>query len=67
MVVMGSQGRGFIGEVFLGSVSHTVTRHSKVPLLLIPAIRQTIRRMLIEVPVMIGLVNVALKLKEKSG
>lgn len=37
LVVMGSQGRGFIGEMLLGSVSHAVARHSTVPMLLIPA------------------------------
>ena len=39
LVVMGSQGRGYIGELFLGSVSHAVARHSEAPILLIPAIR----------------------------
>lgn len=38
-VVMGSQGRGFARELFVGSVSHNVVRHSDVPVLLIPAIR----------------------------
>jgi nucleotide-binding universal stress UspA family protein len=37
LVVMGSQGRGFIEEVFLGSVSHKVARHADAPVLLIPA------------------------------
>jgi len=37
LVVMGSQGRGYISEVFLGSVSHAVTRHSEASVLLIPA------------------------------
>jgi len=36
VVVMGSHGRGFIGELFLGSVSHNVARHSEAPVLLIP-------------------------------
>lgn len=36
MVVMGTQGRGFVREFFLGSVSHNVVRHSPVPVLLIP-------------------------------
>jgi nucleotide-binding universal stress UspA family protein len=40
LVVMGSQGRGFIKEIFLGSISHNVARHSKSPLLLIPASEQ---------------------------
>lgn len=39
LIVMGSQGRGFISEVFLGSVSHHVARQSPVPLLLVPAVR----------------------------
>jgi nucleotide-binding universal stress UspA family protein len=38
-VVMGSQGRGHIGEVFLGSVSHKVARRSPVPVLLVPLVR----------------------------
>lgn len=37
LVVMGTQGRGFVGEFFLGSVSHNVVRHSVAPVLLIPA------------------------------
>jgi nucleotide-binding universal stress UspA family protein len=36
LVVMGSQGRGFVTELFLGSVSHNMVRLSRVPLLLIP-------------------------------
>jgi len=39
LIVMGSQGRGFIKEVFLGSVSHQVVRLASLPVLLIPAIR----------------------------
>ena len=35
-VVMGTQGRGHIGEVFLGSVGHKVARRSPVPVLLVP-------------------------------
>ncbi|AQQ71785.1 Universal stress protein [Limihaloglobus sulfuriphilus] len=35
-VIMGSHGRGFISEIFLGSVSHNVIRHSQSPVLLIP-------------------------------
>lgn len=38
LVVMGSQGRGYVAELFLGSVSHAVARRSSVPVLLIPAI-----------------------------
>jgi nucleotide-binding universal stress UspA family protein len=39
LAVMGSQGRGFIREIFLGSVSHNVARHAPLPTLLIPALR----------------------------
>ncbi|MHB1037445.1 MAG: universal stress protein [Pirellulales bacterium] len=39
LIVMGSQGRGFIQEVFLGSVSHQVVRAAPVPVLLVPALR----------------------------
>ena len=31
IVVMGSQGRGYIGEFFLGSVSHAAARRAAVP------------------------------------
>ncbi len=37
LVVMGTQGRGFAGELVLGSVSHRVARSAAVPVLLIPA------------------------------
>ncbi len=37
LVVMGTQGRSFVGELWLGSVSHDVVRHSVAPVLLIPA------------------------------
>ncbi len=39
LVLMGSQGRGFVEEVFLGSVSHNVARHSDAAVMLIPAKR----------------------------
>ncbi len=39
LTIMGSQGRGFFGEVFLGSVSHNIARHSPAPVLLIPPLR----------------------------
>lgn len=39
LVVMGSQGRGFVKEVFLGSVSHNMARHSPASILLVPAKR----------------------------
>lgn len=39
LVVMGSQGRGFIKELFLGSVSHNIARNSEASVLLIPAKR----------------------------
>ncbi len=40
LLVMGSQGRGFIRTVFLGSVSNHVVRQSPVSVLLIPTLRQ---------------------------
>lgn len=39
LIVMGSQGRGFISELFLGSISHNIVRKAPVPVLLVPAIR----------------------------
>lgn len=39
LVVMGSQGRGFASEIFLGSVSHNIARRASAPVLLIPAKR----------------------------
>ncbi len=35
-VLMGSQGRGFFGEITVGSVSHNVACHARKPVLLIP-------------------------------
>lgn len=37
LVVMGSQGKGFAKELFLGSLSLQVSRYSPIPVLLIPA------------------------------
>ena len=39
LIVMGSQGRGFIEEVFVGSVAHNVVRQAPIPVLLIPTNR----------------------------
>ena len=39
LIIMGSQGRGFIKEVFLGSVSHHIAREAKTSVLLVPALR----------------------------
>lgn len=39
LVVMGSQGRGFIKEVFLGSLSCKVAREANTSVLLVPALR----------------------------
>lgn len=39
LVVMGSQGRGFLQEIFIGSVSHDLVRKSPVSVLLVPAKR----------------------------
>lgn len=37
LIVMGTQGRGFVSELFLGSVSHNVARNAPCPVLLVPA------------------------------
>ncbi len=39
LIVMGSQGRGYIRETFLGSVSHNIARYAGISALFIPAIR----------------------------
>ncbi len=36
LIVMGTQGRGFIEELFLGSVAHNISRMAACPLLLVP-------------------------------
>lgn len=36
LIVMGTQGKGFIKEIFLGSVAHNVSRLATCPVLLIP-------------------------------
>ena len=36
LVIMGTQGRGLVGDLFVGSVSHNVARHVEAPVLLIP-------------------------------
>jgi nucleotide-binding universal stress UspA family protein len=38
-VVMGSQGRSYLSEIFMGSTSLNVARHSQVPVLLVPTER----------------------------
>jgi len=40
LIVMGTQGRGFIKEIFLGSVSHNIVRHASASVLLIPGNRE---------------------------
>jgi len=40
LVVMGSQGRGFVKELFIGSVSHNIVRQADASVLLIPALRE---------------------------
>jgi nucleotide-binding universal stress UspA family protein len=37
LVVMGNQGRGFVKELFIGNVSHTVAREINTSMLLIPS------------------------------
>lgn len=36
LIVMGTQGKGFIREIFLGSVAHNISRLARCPVLLIP-------------------------------
>jgi nucleotide-binding universal stress UspA family protein len=36
LIVMGTHGRGYISEIFMGSVSHNIARHSSAPVLLVP-------------------------------
>jgi len=36
LIVMGTQGKGFIREIFLGSVAHNVSRLATCPVLLVP-------------------------------
>jgi nucleotide-binding universal stress UspA family protein len=36
LLVLGTQGKGFIGEIFLGSVAHNISRFAPCPILLIP-------------------------------
>ena len=37
LIVMGSQGRGFFKEIFIGSVSHNVARDAETSVILVPA------------------------------
>jgi nucleotide-binding universal stress UspA family protein len=39
LILMGTQGRGFLHEIFLGSVSHNVARHARLPVMFVPALR----------------------------
>ena len=41
MILMGSQGRGFISDLFLGGVAYQVIRNTLVPALIIPARRNS--------------------------
>lgn len=41
MLVLGSQGKGYIEKFFLGGVSNQVTRYSNIPVLLVPAERDS--------------------------
>ncbi len=36
LIVLGSQGRSWTNELFLGSVAHNVVRHAKTPVLVVP-------------------------------
>ncbi len=39
LIVMGSQGRGYVKELFIGSVSHNIARRAPASVLLIPALK----------------------------
>ena len=39
LILMGSQGRGFIHQVFLGSVANNIARLAPLPVLFVPAVR----------------------------
>lgn len=39
LILMGTQGRGYIQEIFLGSVAHNIARHAPLPVLFVPALR----------------------------
>lgn len=39
LIVMGTQGRGFIPEILLGSVAHNTARYAPLPVLFVPAKR----------------------------
>lgn len=36
LIIMGSQGRGYMKEIFIGSISHRMARSSVIPLILVP-------------------------------
>ena len=40
LIVMGTQGRGFLAELFLGSVAHNISRVAICPMLLIPWLKR---------------------------
>jgi nucleotide-binding universal stress UspA family protein len=40
LIVLGTQGKGFIAEIFLGSVAHNITRVAPCPILLIPPLHR---------------------------
>jgi nucleotide-binding universal stress UspA family protein len=44
LIVMGTPGKGFIEELFLGSVAHNVSRLARCPVLLIPPSQGSARR-----------------------
>ncbi len=39
LIVMGTHGRSFVSELFLGSISHQIARYAPIPVLLVPAVR----------------------------
>lgn len=43
LIVLGTQGKGFLEEIFLGSVAHNISRVAPCPILLIPPINRESR------------------------
>lgn len=43
VIDLGTQGRGFLSELFLGSVAHNVAQHAPLPVLFVPVPRTWLR------------------------
>ncbi len=40
LIIMGSQGRGYIPEIFLGSTANAIARHADLPIIFVPHMRR---------------------------